>query len=85
MRDATIGPAAAVSKPSTRRVRRRPPNELTVPLQIIASPQNVTAIPSTHVRRARSARMPNGMLATAATIELTATRSPISVLEMPSP
>src|SRR6266516_1439455 len=81
-RDATIGPAAAVTPPRKARASSKWPNEGTVALQIIARPQSTIAPPSNRVRGTRCARTPKGTLAAAATSDVTVTRSPISVLLM---
>jgi len=77
-----IGPAAAVTSPNASRASRRSPNELTVRLQSMVTPQKTMAAANVQVRRTRSASMPKGREATAPTNELTATRSPMSVLSM---
>ena len=51
-------------------------------LHSIATPHSTTAADKVQVRRTRSANTPKGTAATAPTNELTATRSPISVLLM---
>src|SRR5581483_10861176 len=78
------GPATAVTAPSASRAISSSPNVETVELQIMAAPQRTIATPSVHVRRTRSARTPNGRLASAATTDETATSRPMSVLLMSS-
>src|SRR5579862_2496832 len=81
-RDATAGPATAVTPPSTTRERRSSPKEPAAALQIIAAPQSVIVAPSSQVRRTRSVSAPKGRDRTAPTSEVTATRSPMSVVVM---
>ena len=52
---------------------------VTTALQNIAMLHSAIAAPSVHVRRTRSASTPNGIVATAAVSEVTATRRPMSV------
>src|ERR687888_1071073 len=76
------GPADAVTPPRKTRASRRWPKVGTLALQIIAAPQKTIAIPSMRVRCTRSARTPNGTLASAAISDVTVTSSPTSVLLM---
>ena len=78
-----MGPADAVTSPRNTRANRSRPKFGTVALQSMAAAQKRMEIPRARVRRTRSATTPNGMLATAATIEVTATSSPMSVLLIP--
>src|SRR5579871_5124928 len=82
MSDAASGPAAATTAPSARRASRSSPKLDTVALQSIAAAQRKSTRPSVVVRRTRSARTPNGSVATAPTSAVTVTRSPMSVFVM---
>ena len=77
-----MGPAAAVTTPSARRVSSSSPNECAVALQSMASPQNRTVTANVLTRLTLSAKIPKGRAATAPTNELTPTRSPMSMLSI---
>ena len=77
-----MGPADAVTAPRKRRVQRSSVKFEAVALQSIAPPHVTIVKPSTRVRVTRSARTPNGSVATAPTSELTATSRPMSVFVM---
>jgi hypothetical protein len=73
----------AVTSPRNTLARRSRPKLGTVALQSMATAHRSTEIPRARVRRTRSATTPNGMLATAATNEVTATSRPKSVFPIP--